>query len=117
MESLKQSDEEAAAVQKTPNRVSLDDMMQKIEAISYLRPAIEPTMTICLVKMRNGFIVLGKSAPADPENFNEELGEKFAREDAIRQIWPLEGYALRERIAADQMTAAARAPYSNGDDE
>lgn len=57
-------------------------------------------MTIAVVIMRNGYVVLGKSAPADPENFNLELGQKFAREDAVRQIWPLMGYALREKLVA-----------------
>jgi len=57
-------------------------------------------MTIAVVVMKNGYVVLGKSAPADPDNFNQELGEKFAREDAIRQIWPLMGFALRDKLAA-----------------
>ena len=55
-------------------------------------------LTICIITMKNGFSVIGKSAPADPQNFNELLGEKFAREDAIRQLWPLMGYELRERL-------------------
>lgn len=57
-------------------------------------------LTICVIVMRNGFTVIGKSAPADAVNFNPELGKKFAREDAVRQLWPLMGYALRERLAA-----------------
>ena len=56
-------------------------------------------LTICVVVMRNGFSVVGKAAPADPANFNPALGRKFAREDAIRQLWPLMGYALRDRLA------------------
>jgi hypothetical protein len=42
--------------------------------------------------------VIGKSAPASPENFNAELGKKFAYEDAVRQLWPLMGFALRDRL-------------------
>ena len=57
------------------------------------------SLTVCLIILRNGFCVIGKSAPADPNNFNVELGRKFAREDAIRQIWPLMGYAKREELA------------------
>ncbi len=62
-------------------------------------PALE-LLTICLVVLRNGFTVIGKSAPASAENFDAELGRKLAREDAIRQVWPLMGYALRDRLAA-----------------
>jgi hypothetical protein len=57
-------------------------------------------LSICLLVMKNGFAVIGKSAPASADNFNRELGRKFAYEDAIRQLWQLEGYALREKLAA-----------------
>lgn len=57
------------------------------------------TITLCIIVLRNGFVVIGKSAPASPENFDPDLGRRFARDDAIRQIWPLMGYALRERLS------------------
>ena len=50
--------------------------------------------------VKNGFKVVGKSAPASPENFDPEKGRELAYEDAFRQLWPLEGYLLRERLAA-----------------
>jgi hypothetical protein len=43
-------------------------------------------------------VVHGQSAPADPENFDQAFGEKLARDDAIRQLWPLEGYLLRQKL-------------------
>src|SRR5690242_5318865 len=55
--------------------------------------------TVCLLTLQNGYSVVGKSAPASPENFDADLGRKIAREDARRQIWALEGYALRSRLA------------------
>ncbi len=55
-------------------------------------------LTICVLVLRNGFTVVGKSACASPENFNSELGRKIAREDARKQIWFLEGYALKNRL-------------------
>lgn len=99
MGSLEVTDAESRAVQKTPNRVSLDSMVKKIASEEIIHPRSTPSMTICIVTMTNGFVVIGKSAPADPANFNADLGAKFAREDAIRQLWPLEGYALRERLS------------------
>jgi len=108
--SLQVTDAESAAVQKTPNRVSLQSMEDKIAAEYTFTadqalneaPIVEvlKILTVCIIVMRNGFTVIGKSAPADAENFNAELGRKFAREDAVRQLWPLEGYALREKLAA-----------------
>lgn len=57
------------------------------------------TMTVCALKLRNGFIVVGESAAASPENFNQEIGRKIARENARNKIWALEGYALRNKLA------------------
>lgn len=57
-------------------------------------------LTVAVLVLKNGFTVVGKSACASPENFDAELGAKIAREDARRQIWALEGYALRSQLAA-----------------
>lgn len=59
-----------------------------------------PLLTICVLVLRNGFTVVGTSACVSPENFEREIGEKVARADAIRQCWPLLGYALRDKVAA-----------------
>ena len=57
-------------------------------------------LTICVLTLRNGFTLVGKSACASPENFDLEIGGKIAREDARKQIWALEGYLLRSKLAA-----------------
>ena len=57
------------------------------------------TLTVCALTLRNGFQVVGESACASPENFDEAIGRKIAREHARNKIWALEGYALRERLA------------------
>lgn len=59
------------------------------------------TMTVCALTLQNGFIVIGESAAASPENFDEAIGRKIARENARNKIWALEGYALRTRLAAE----------------
>ena len=56
------------------------------------------TLTVCCLTLRNGYQVTGESAAASPENFNEELGRKIARDNARNKIWALEGYLLRERL-------------------
>lgn len=110
--SLEESDQAAAAVAVAP-RVSLADLEAKIASQHFIngssllvegaieegeKEALE-LLTICVLVLRNGFTLIGKSAPASPENFNQELGEKFSREDALRQLWPMEGYLLREKIS------------------
>ena len=44
-------------------------------------------LTFCVLVLRNGFAVTGESACASPENFDAEIGRKFARENAINKIW------------------------------
>jgi exopolyphosphatase/pppGpp-phosphohydrolase len=58
------------------------------------------TMTVCALSLRNGYIVTGESAAASPENFDQAIGRKIARENARNKIWALEGYLLREKLAA-----------------
>ena len=57
-------------------------------------------LTFCVLVLRNGFTVVGHSACASPENFNDEIGRRVAREKAVEQIWPLMGYELRTRLSA-----------------
>ena len=55
-------------------------------------------LTICVLILRNGFTVTGESACASPANFNAEIGQRVARENAVAKIWPLMGYQLRQRL-------------------
>lgn len=57
-------------------------------------------LTFCVLVLKNGFTVTGESACASPENFDAELGKKIARQNAVAKVWPLMGYALKERLAA-----------------
>lgn len=114
-----QATEDYSAARSTHPRVSLADMEGQIANETYftagdavralkmemtraLNDGDKPldVLTICILVMRNGFTIIGKSAPASPENFDAEKGKRFAYEDAIKQLWPLEGYALRERLSA-----------------
>lgn len=54
--------------------------------------------TRCTLTLANGWVERGESSCVDPANFNEALGRKYSREQAINKIWPLEGYLLRERL-------------------
>ena len=58
-------------------------------------------LTFCVLVLHNGFTVTGESACASPENFDAELGRKIARQNAVQKIWPLLGFALKERLHAE----------------
>lgn len=56
-------------------------------------------LTFCVLVLRNGFTVTGESACASPENFDAEIGQKIARENAVNKIWMLEGYLLKQKLS------------------
>lgn len=55
-------------------------------------------LTVCVLVLENGFTVTGESACASPENYNEEIGRRIARENAEEKIWLLEGYLLKQNL-------------------
>ena len=61
-------------------------------------PSTLHLLTFCVLVLKNGFTVTGESACASPENFDAEIGRKIARANAINKVWPLMGYALKERL-------------------
>lgn len=104
--------EAVSAKGATHPRVTLDDIKNNISGLYFVtgydvvsathiaEPQDELKMlTICMLVMKNGFVILGKSAPASPENFDAEKGRTFAYEDGVRQLWPLMGYALKEQLS------------------
>ena len=56
-------------------------------------------LTVCVLTLENGFNVTGESACVSPENFNKEIGEKIAKDNAVDKIWTLEGYLLKEQLS------------------
>ena len=87
--------DEALAHRPSPNHVTLDSIKAKAAKVQYV---IEGVLTIAIVTMENGYQVTGQSACADPANFDPKLGQKIAFDDAIKKVWPLEGYLLRQRL-------------------
>lgn len=68
--------------------------------IKYVEYWVVPntTTTVCAMILQNNFTLIGKSAAASIENFDEEIGCKIAYDDAREQIWMLEGYLLKDRL-------------------
>jgi hypothetical protein len=93
----------ARAIQEQASVMSLSAIRKNIDiamgrdGIGYNFEAIG-LLTYCTLVLQNGFTVTGESACASPENFDEELGRKIARQNAIAKIWPLMGYELKQRL-------------------
>jgi hypothetical protein len=62
-------------------------------------------LTVCALTLNNGYVVTGESACASPENFDAEIGQDIARDNARNKIWALEGYPLKERLAEELTNA------------
>lgn len=95
-------EEAPEAPQDSPARtVTVEGIEAKIVKEDYFLGLNGSTLTICVLTLANGFTVTGESACVDPANFDEALGKKYARADAFKKIWPLEGYLLREKMWQD----------------
>lgn len=55
-----------------------------------------PTVTICNITLDNGYSVRGESACVNPENYNQEIGERVSYDNAFQKLWPLFGFWLAE---------------------
>lgn len=77
------------------NYLNLGDALERVG-----QPAPEAAfrITLCLLTTTNGYGIVGKSACVDIKNYDKALGESVALADAKEQMWPLMGYALKERL-------------------
>jgi hypothetical protein len=81
---------------KTAPRVTEASIKARIKNVDYL---YFQQLTIAIITMTNGFMVQGVSAPASAANFDAEVGKRYAYDNAFKQLWMLEGYLLREKLA------------------
>lgn len=81
-----------------PNTVTkeqLDDLVAKSK-IEYA--VFGKKLTVAVITLPSKFKVTGEASCVDAKNFNKELGETYALENAVKKLWELEGYLLAERL-------------------
>lgn len=82
-------------------KVDFNEIKELADSLVYKFAVIEgTTTTVCKAILPNGFSVgTGESACIDPNEYNKELGEKYAKEraqaNAVNELWKLEGYLLK----------------------
>ena len=79
------------------NKVTLENIIAKIVGETYTKLPSGKVM-ICELILENGFSVRGEAAVVDLANFDETIGQRISKEDAVRKIWQLEGYLLQEQL-------------------
>lgn len=79
-------------------RVTLADINAAIVGETY---TVLPNgrTTVCQLTLDNGFTVEGLSACVSIENFNAEIGNKIARDNAVNELWKLLGFRLADQLA------------------
>jgi hypothetical protein len=91
------------------NKVTIETIISKIRGESYI-VLPDGRTTVCQLTMENGYSINGTSACVDAANFDMSIGRRFAFEDALRQIWPLEGYLLAEKLFWERAVPVASNP-------
>ena len=86
----------AAIAARPHEKVTKEGIEARIVSTNYL-VLPDSTVTLCNIKLDNGYSVRGESACVDPRNFDMEIGRQLAYRDAFSKLWPLEGYLLAER--------------------
>ena len=82
-------------------RVTLGDFEAKIIDVEIVKHVTKGggILRWAVLTTANGFAVTGRpSAAVSVENDNAVIGQKIAIENARNELWPLMGYALKERI-------------------
>lgn len=82
----------------TPDRINL--LMARVQFTF----STQGSSTFCHAFLDGDFfLATGHSACVSKQNFNEELGQKIAKDNVLKaagdKLWELEGYALRQRLA------------------
>ena len=89
------TEKEIQAITVAP-RVTKQDVLDFIKSEKYL---YSDTLTFCVLTLENGFTVTGESACASLANYNKEIGDRLAKENATNKIWGLLGFELRSRLS------------------
>jgi hypothetical protein len=80
----------------TPDMVSTN--IADIEILKHVTKSGQVLRWAILTTL-SGYAVVGRpSASISPENDDQEAGEQVARENSRNELWPLMGFALKERL-------------------
>jgi hypothetical protein len=68
------------------------DRQQLLDLVSVVKYMRDGLLTVAIVELQSGFKLVGKSACMNEEYFCKETGKEVAFNDALNQVWQLEGY-------------------------
>lgn len=100
----------------TAPRVSLDDLTANIVDTEILKHVSKTGQVLrwAIITTANGFAAVGDpSVSVSQENDDAEIGEKVAIANTTQRLWPLMGYALKDRLY--QASLAPTQPPADND--
>lgn len=87
-----------ALVATLPERKLTKEFLEsEIDKVEYNR--FGETNTHCTITTKSGFSFTGESACVDPNNFNQEIGEQVAYDNAFEKMWLPYGFWLHKALA------------------
>ena len=78
-------------------RLTPEDIKKKIVDVTYTNLPSGKSV-ICEIILENGFSVRGESSCVSKDNFDQEIGNEIAYDNALEKIWQIEGYLLQEKV-------------------
>ena len=87
----------ALAAALPERKLTKEFLESEIDKVEYNR--FGETNTHCTITTKSGFTFTGESACVDPNNYNKELGEKYAYENAFEKMWMPYGFWLHKALA------------------
>ena len=82
-------------------RVTPQDIEDNIADVEYVKHVSKGGQVLrwAVITTTSGYAVVGKpSCSVSPANDDVEIGEKIAFENSKNELWPLMGYALKQRL-------------------
>ena len=77
-----------------PNSVTKEQLDNLVAQSKVEYAVFGKKLTVAVITLPTNFKVTGEASCVDASNFNKELGETYALENAVKKLWELEGYLL-----------------------
>lgn len=78
------------------NKITKEFLESEIQEVKYTQ--MGDRLTHCLIITKSGFLFSGESVVVDAANFNKELGEKYAYDQAFNSMWQPYGFWLHGKL-------------------
>lgn len=100
-----------------PNTVTKGALEHLVAQSKTEYAVFDSKLTVAVITLPSKFKVIGQSSCVDANNFDKELGEKYALENATEKLWELEGYLLANDLyrAKEPSSYAARMIFEQSD--